>query len=164
MPLLNFSVLSSKSVLVLQTIINILKHTPDLATRAWSLMKKKRWDLKSELIKLKANIVLEIIFTKATKIAYIETCHNCITYNDSMTHNTICLYIVTLKKKDVHASNLKYIIFFFGTTTIKFISCLHSNTVCIYSGCHKYLSDIIICCSIHVHLYTCMYIMNKIFL
>lgn len=113
MPLLNFSVLSSKSVLALQTIINILKHTPDLATRAWSLMKKKRWDLKSELIKLKANIVLEIIFTKATKIAYIETCHNCITYNDSMTHNTICLYIVTLKKKDVHASNLKYIIFFF---------------------------------------------------
>lgn len=120
--------------------------------------------MKSELIKLKANIVLEIIFTKATKIAYIETCHNCITYNDSMTHNTICLYIVTLKKKDVHASNLKYIIFFFGTTTIKIISCLHSNTVCIYSGCHKYLSDIIICCSIHVHLYTCMYIMNKIFL
>lgn len=119
MPLLNFSVLSSKSVLALQTIINILKHTPDLATRAWSLMKKKRWDLKSELIKLKANIVLEIIFTKATKIAYIETCHNCITYNDSMTHNTICLYIVTLKKKDVHASNLKYIIFIFGTTTIK---------------------------------------------
>lgn len=112
MPLFNFSVLSSKSVLALQTIINILKHTPDLATRAWSLMKKKRWDLKSELIKLKANIVLEIIFTKATKIAYIETCHNCITYNDSMTHNTICLYIVTLKKKDVHASNLKYIIFF----------------------------------------------------
>lgn len=121
--------------------------------------------MKSELIKLKANIVLEIIFTKATKIAYIETCHNCITYNDSMTHNTICLYIVTLKKKDVQdASNLKYIIFFLGTTTIKIISCLHSNTVCIYSGCHKYLPDIIICCSIHVHLYTCMYIMNKIFL
>lgn len=123
--------------------------------------------MKSELIKLKANIVLEIIFTKATEIAYIETCHNCITYNDSMTHNTICLYIVTLKKKDVQdASNLKYIIFFLGTTTIKIISCLHSNTVCIYSGCHKYLPDtcIIICCSIHVHLYTCMYIMNKIFL
>lgn len=99
MPLLNFSVLSSKSVLALQTIINILKHTPDLATRAWSLMKKKRWDLKSELIKLKANIVLEIIFTKATKIAYIETCHNCITYNDSMTHNTY-LSIYSNSKKE----------------------------------------------------------------
>lgn len=45
MPLLNFSVFSSKSVLALQTIINILKHTPDLATRAWSLMKKKKMGL-----------------------------------------------------------------------------------------------------------------------
>lgn len=120
--------------------------------------------MKSELIKLKANIVLEIIFTKATKIAYIETCHNCITYNDSMTHNTICLYIVTLKKERCPCIQFEIHNFFLGTTTIKIISCLHSNTVCIYSGCHKYLSDIIICCSIHVHLYTCMYIMNKIFL
>lgn len=44
MPLLHFSVLCSKSILDLQT-INILKHTPDLATRAWSLMRKKKMGL-----------------------------------------------------------------------------------------------------------------------
>lgn len=126
-------------------------------------MKKKRWDLKSEFIKFKVNIVFEIIFIKVIKIVYIEICYNCIIYNDLMIYNIICLYIVILKKKDVYVFNLKYIIFFFGIIIIKIIFCFYFNIVCIYLGCYKYLFDIIICCLIYVYLYICMYIMNKIF-